>query len=111
MSFSNTQNTVAISVVASSAAVQIAATNSIAPATKCRISNTSATLYIGVNFGVVGVTAAFPTAGTAGGSAMTAVIPPMGVMVVDVPLGSTHVAAIGSAAGPTYASFAFGMES
>ena len=58
------------------------------------ITNTSATLYVGVAIGVGGA----PTATLAG-----LAIPPMGRVLIETPQGGvvTHVAAIGSAAGPT----------
>lgn len=111
MSFSNNQNMVAISVTASSGSVQISATDSIATACQCRVTNTSTTVSVGVLFGKTGLSAAFPTASTAGGSVLHAVVSPMQTVVVDVPPGTTHVAAIGTAAGPTLTYFAFGNES
>jgi hypothetical protein len=63
------------------------------------IVNTSATLYVGVAYGVGGApTATLP--------ALT--IPPMGCLLIEIPQGGivTHVAAIGSAAGPTAVTFA-----
>jgi hypothetical protein len=58
------------------------------------IVNTSATLHVGVAFGV----GSAPTATIA-----ALAIPPMGVLLIEIPQGGivTHVAAIGSAAGPT----------
>lgn len=56
------------------------------------IANTSATLYVSVRWGVGAQTAVL-------GSDPT--IPPMGQLLIDVPAATTHVAAIGSGAGPT----------
>ena len=56
------------------------------------IANTSATLYVSVRWGVGAQTAVL-------GDDLT--LPPMSWVVVDVPNATTHVAAIGSAAGPT----------
>lgn len=110
MAFYPVQNTVAISVTASSNRVQIAATDSTAPALKCRVTNTSTTLYVGIQFGDSSVTAAFPTAGTAGGAELDGLLAPGESAVFAVPKGTTYVAAIGSAAGPTYVAFALGSE-
>jgi hypothetical protein len=111
MAFSITQNVVAVSATASSVAVQISATDSVATATQCLVSNTSASLYVGVLFGKTGLAAVLPVSTTAGGHAgCHAVIPPMSSVVLGVPAGTTYAAAIGSAAGPTYVSFAFGKE-
>jgi hypothetical protein len=108
MSFSSTQNMVAVAVGVASASVQIAATDSVATATRCQISNCS-TSNTAVVFGISGVTAAFPTGGTAGGSHCDAVLPPNAVLTVDVPKGTTYVACIGSAAnGTCYFSFGNG---
>ena len=111
MSFSITQNVVAVSATASSVSVQISATDAVATASQCLVSNTSATLNVAVLFGITGLTAVFPVSGTAGGTASChGVIPPMSSVILDVPKGTTYAAAIGSAAGPTYVSFAFGNE-
>lgn len=114
MAFANNQNPVAISVTASSGRVQLSASDGIAPSQKCLITNTSLPvaggIYVGVKFGDSTVTAAFPTAGTAGGSALDAIIPAGGQVIVHVPKGATYVAAIGSAAGPTYTLFQLGYE-
>lgn len=62
------------------------------------ITNTSATLHVGVAYGVGGA----PTATIAG-----LAIPPMGSLLIEIPQSGivTHVAAIGSAAGPTTVNF------
>jgi hypothetical protein len=61
------------------------------------VANSSATLHVGVATG----------AGSAPTAALTSMlIPPMGSVLIEVPQGLiTHVAAIGSAAGPTTVNF------
>lgn len=56
------------------------------------VANTSATLYVCVRYGVGTQTAVLGT---------DLAIPPMSAVVIDAPSKTTHVAAIGSGAGPT----------
>lgn len=60
------------------------------------IANTSATLYVAVRWGVGAQTAVLAT---------DIAIPPMGQVLVAINEAVTHVAAIGSAAGPTVVRF------
>lgn len=62
------------------------------------VANTSAALHVGVAYGV----GAAPTATLAG-----LTIAPLGAVLIEIPQGGivTHVAAIGSAAGPTSVNF------
>lgn len=65
-------------------------------ARSCLVVNTSATLYVAFRFGSSTPTAVLAT---------DTPIPPMGMVVVDLPAGTTHAAAIGSGAGPTAVRF------
>ncbi len=61
------------------------------------VSNTSATLHVGVRVGIGAQTASVTT---------DVIIPPMGQVILPANPTITHVAAIGSAAGPTTVNFA-----
>lgn len=62
-----------------------------------RVANTSATLHVGVRIGTGAQTAVLTT---------DVVIPPLGVAYLPANATITHVAAIGSGAGPTTVNFA-----
>lgn len=83
----------AVSVAATASSVSSAITMQ-ATSNALHIANTSATLYVTIAIGVGDA----PTA-VLGGDRIT--IPPLGALVIEANPATTHVAAIGSGAGPT----------
>ncbi len=103
MSFTAHSPTICISTTAASKSLALVACR------KARLVNTSTTVILYFQFGAGSATAVIPTPDNATGTACI-VVPPLQDVVVDVPLGSTHVACIGSAAGPTLAYITPGVE-
>ena len=103
MSFGRQQPTVGISVTAASKTVVIPVGG-----THCRVSNTG-TVAVFIAFGVTAVTAVVPTADSATGVNATC-IPAGTAQIVDVPVGSNIIGAIGAAAGPSLVYFELGAE-
>lgn len=104
MSFGAGQTTICISTTATSKKLALPITP------QCRITNTSSSLIVYVQFGVDDATAVIPTADNAGAGAMCYVLPPNTSEVVDVPRGANNVAAIASGAGPTLVYITPGFE-
>lgn len=103
MSFAAQSPTIGISTTATSKSLALVSCR------KARLVNTSNTIIVYFQFGAGSATAVIPTADNATGTDCV-VVPPLQSAIVDVPYGSTHVAAIGSAAGPTLAYITPGAE-
>ncbi len=93
MSFASHSLTICISAVATTKSLALVGCR------RVRLTNTSTTLTAFVQFGAGSATAVIPTDDNATGTACVAVSP-MQTVIADVPDGTTHVAAITTAAGP-----------
>jgi len=103
MSFMAQSPTICISTTGTSKSLALAG------CVKARLVNTSNSIILYFQFGAGSATAVIPTADNATGTACV-VVPPLQDVVVDVPQGTTHVACIASAAGPTLAYVTPGAE-
>jgi hypothetical protein len=84
------------SIVISATASSVAGTVNCTGCDAIYVTNTSATLYVGVRAGVGAQTASLTT---------DALVPPMGQIILPANEATTGVAAIGSAGGPTIVGF------